>query len=126
MSTYKPYPLALVACLSLVLCSCATQVAARAGSWHFAIGTSLADPRISEKLITIGPDGQETQIGADKYAASEQFLAMIEATLPQIVEAAVRAALASAGISAVGDLLDGLGNGELDGVPEIMEEVVPE
>jgi hypothetical protein len=94
----------------------------RIGSFHVAVGTTLADPRISEKLITIGPEGEETQIGADKYAASKAFLAMIEATLPQIVESAVKAALIGMGVGAAGSLLDGVGDsGE---VVDVIEEVV--
>ncbi|HUW12297.1 MAG TPA: hypothetical protein VM537_21405 [Anaerolineae bacterium] len=112
-----------ISTLSLILGSgCATQIAGDLWGAKFAIGTSLADPRISEKQATV--DGDGVQVFADKHAMSKQFAEMIEATLPELVEQAVRAALISSGIGVVGDLLDG--NGIPEGIPEVMEEVVPD
>ena len=115
--------LGLAICLSLILCSCATQVAMDAWGLKLAVGTTLADIRISEKLATV--DGDGVQISSDKDAMSRELAETLQIVLPELVEAAVKAAIASAGIGAVGDILGGFGNGELD-VPEIMEEVVPD
>lgn len=100
MYTCKASSLGLTLALSLLLSSCSTQVAGRLGSFELAVGSTIADPRISEKIATVDEEG--VQVAADKHAASKQFMAAIEKTLPQIVEAAVRAALISAGIGVIG------------------------
>ena len=116
--------LGLAICLSLILCSCATQVAMDAWGLKLAVGTTLADIRISEKLATV--DGDGVQISSDKDAMSRELAETLQIVLPELVEAAVKAAIASAGIGAVGDLIEGFGNGVPEGVPELMEEVVPD
>lgn len=108
----------LVCTLSLILVSgCATQIALDAWGFKLAVGSSIIDIRISEKLATV--DRQGVQTAADKDAMSQQFAHMIEVTLPEIVSQAVRAALLAYGAGA-------LGNYTIPDVPEVMEEVVPE
>jgi hypothetical protein len=108
---------ATICCTLLFVVGCSTQVATDLWGAKIAVGSTIADPRISEKLATVDSEG--VQVAADKHAMSEQFAEMIEATLPQIVEQAVRAALIGAGIGAVGSVVDGI---SWDEAEEVFEE----
>lgn len=65
----------------------------------FCADLTLADVRISYRYCKAGT--VETELAKD--AASERFLEAVEATLPSIVESAVRAALICAGVGAAGE-----------------------
>ena len=110
---------ATICCILLIIQGCSTQVAGDLWGAKIAVGSTIADPRISEKLATVDAEG--VQVAADKHAMSEQFAKMIETTLPLIVEQAVKAALISAGIGAVGNALDGISWDDADEVIEAVE-----
>jgi len=97
MSTYKRWLPALVLCSSL---GCTHQMAI--SNTGFVWQSTLADIRIGYKLGVAG----DAQLEQGKDAISRQAAEMIEEVLPELVEAAVKAALASAGVGAVGSLLD--------------------
>jgi hypothetical protein len=50
----------------------------------------------------------DVEIEHSKEAASKQFMGMVEEVLPELIDSAVKAALASAGIGALGDILEGV------------------
>jgi len=110
-----------ILCLVLAVMGCRTQIAFKAGAVDFAIGTSLADPRISEGQIDIDSEG--AQVYMSKKAASPEFLHMIEVVLPEVVAQAVKAALISAGIGAAGNAVNGLDGLLVDTPTEVIEEV---
>lgn len=64
--------------------------------------STLMDIRIGYKLGVAG----DVQLEQGKDAISPRAAEMLEEVVPALVEAAVKAALASAGISAAGSLLD--------------------
>jgi hypothetical protein len=68
----------------------------------FVWQSTLMDIRIGYKLGAAG----DVQLEQGKEAMSPAVAEALEAIIPQLVEAAVKAALASAGIGAVGDLID--------------------
>lgn len=110
---------ATICCILLIIQGCSTQIAGDLWGAKIALGSTIADPRISEKLATVDAEG--VQVAADKHAMSKQFAEMIEEVLPVIVEQAVRAAIISVGIGAVGGALDGISWDEADEVIEAVE-----
>jgi hypothetical protein len=91
--------------LAVLVASSSLGCAYRAGcaADGCAIAGELADVRIGGKYVTAG----SVELEKTSDAASEQFMGMIEEVLPELVSAAVRAALACAGIATVGEVLGG-------------------
>jgi hypothetical protein len=102
----------ICALLVLLLPGCAFQMAI--SNQGFAVLGTLADVRVGWKSSRAG----DVEVEASKEQASEQFMEMVEETLPGVVDAAVKAALLSAGIGAAGALLSP--------VPELPLEEVPD
>ena len=98
MFTYRGLLLALVLCSSL---GCKSGIAV--SNKGFCAQWALVDVRIGLTYCNAG----DVELTHDKEASSEQFMEMAEEVVPDMVNAAVRAALACAGIGVVGGTLGG-------------------
>lgn len=68
----------------------------------FCLQGAAVDVRIGLTYCSAG----DVELEHSKEASSEQFMKAAEEVLPQMIDAAVKAALACAGISAVGGLVE--------------------
>jgi hypothetical protein len=93
--------------LALVLLSnlgCTTSVGI--SNQGFCGHMTAFDIRIGLKYCSAG----DVEVEQSKEAMSKQTAEMLEEIIPQLVEAAVKAALASAGIGAIGDIISDYGD----------------
>jgi hypothetical protein len=103
---------ALVACVLLLsLPACRSTFAI--SNEGFCADMSIADIRISSSYC----EAANVHTEKDKLAASERFLEMLEVVLPEIVDAAVKAALVAAGVGAAGGVVSSLIPDGADEIP---------
>jgi hypothetical protein len=124
--------LAMIALAVVTVCGCRTIVITEAGRYgengfsglRNTVNTSLADVRNTESMVTIDDTGddQGMQLVLNKTPASPQFMGMIEATLPEVVDVFSKALLAK-GAGSVFDALTGLID-EDEVLDEIEDEAV--
>jgi len=108
--------IALTAVLAL---ACASGGGMQIGTFRVGYQASIADPRISEKQIALDDDG--ITITIDKYAASPEALAAAEIILPDMVDAAVSAAVACLKVDQLGAIFSACDTQKAVQPPELPE-----
>jgi len=107
--------------LVLLLPGCQTIGGVEAGSFRAGFASSIADPRISEKSLTM--TNEQFSLFVEKKAMSEQAEEVCKVVAPELVKLgkiAVMAGAASEGVCAIGDVL-GIGK---DDAEEVVEDIV--